>query len=159
DANIYRRALFGALLIVALGASWWLLSLDAPLPLPAQVVGWLLVLFVCCMVCHGELARLRPDPSYLTSYYLTIAAGGAMGGMLGAIGAPLVFTSFLELHVGLIICAVLFLAVLASNPDSALHGGRPRWAWAGLGAATLAFATALISVGNQAGIGMVARSR
>jgi hypothetical protein len=33
-----------------------------------------------CMVCNGELARLKPDPRYLTSFYLMIALGGALGG-------------------------------------------------------------------------------
>jgi hypothetical protein len=36
---------------------------------------------VCCMVCHGELAGLKPDPSALTSFYLSVAAGGAIGGL------------------------------------------------------------------------------
>ena len=32
-------------------------------------------LFACCMVCHGELARLKPNPKYLTHFYLMISAG------------------------------------------------------------------------------------
>jgi hypothetical protein len=34
-------------------------------------------LFTCCMVCHGELTRLKPHPQYLTHFYLMISAGGA----------------------------------------------------------------------------------
>ena len=33
-------------------------------------------MFGICMMCHGELVRLRPHPKYLTAYFLTIAAGG-----------------------------------------------------------------------------------
>jgi hypothetical protein len=29
-------------------------------------------LFVVCMICHGELARRRPEPSHLTGYYLSM---------------------------------------------------------------------------------------
>jgi hypothetical protein len=29
-------------------------------------------LFVVCMICHGELARRRPEPAHLTGYYLSI---------------------------------------------------------------------------------------
>ena len=29
-------------------------------------------LFVCCMVCHGELARRKPHPLYLTQFYLMV---------------------------------------------------------------------------------------
>src|SRR3712207_7018176 len=49
-----------------------------------QLAIHLLTLFAACMVCHGELARRRPDPRHLTGYYLAIAAGGAAGGVLGA---------------------------------------------------------------------------
>src|SRR5262249_37153649 len=29
-------------------------------------------MFVACMICHGQLVRLRPDPKHLTEYYLLI---------------------------------------------------------------------------------------
>jgi hypothetical protein len=53
-------------------------------------------MFGICMLCHGELFRLRPQPRYLTGYYLMIAAGGALGGLLVAIVAPLVFVTYVE---------------------------------------------------------------
>ena len=56
-------------------------------------------LFVVCLVCHGELASLRPRPRYLTSYYLIIAAGGAFGGLFVAAVAPLVFIANFELQI------------------------------------------------------------
>jgi hypothetical protein len=56
-------------------------------------------LFVCCLVCHGEVASLRPAPRYLTSFYLIIAAGGAFGGLFVAAVAPLVFIANIELQV------------------------------------------------------------
>ena len=66
-----------------------------------------------CMLCHGELFRLRPHPRYLTGYYLMIAAGGAIGGLLVAIVAPLVFVSYFEwsasLFAGFVLAAVLTL--------------------------------------------------
>ena len=42
-------------------------------------------LFVCCMVCHGELARSKPHPRYLTQFYLMVSAGGAIGGLFVAL--------------------------------------------------------------------------
>ena len=36
-------------------------------------------LFVCCWFCHGELAKRRPAASHLTSFYLMISLGGALG--------------------------------------------------------------------------------
>ena len=29
---------------------------------------------------HGELVRLKPHPRHLTSFYLTVSVGGALGG-------------------------------------------------------------------------------
>jgi len=53
-------------------------------------------LFAICMICHGELARMRPAPRYLTSFYLMIAAGGALGGIFVALIAPLLFETYWE---------------------------------------------------------------
>ena len=74
------------------------------------------------MVCHGELYRLRPDPRHLTGFYLMIAAGGALGGVLVAVVAPLVFTDYYELHWGLFLCGLLFLLVCISE-----GAGRSNW--------------------------------
>jgi hypothetical protein len=48
-------------------------------------------LFVACMVCHGELVRLKPDPRHLTGFYLAIAVGGALGGAFVGLAAPRLF--------------------------------------------------------------------
>lgn len=56
-----------------------------------------LVSFFCAaMVCHGELARRRPDPTYLTSYYFWLSLGGVLGGCFNALLAPLLFKSLIE---------------------------------------------------------------
>ena len=68
-------------------------------------------LFVCCMVCHGELAERRPHSSYLTGYYLTIALGGALGGFFVGGLAPRLFRGFFEMSVSVLFCAVLALVV------------------------------------------------
>lgn len=54
-------------------------------------------LFVNCMLCHGELARLRPGKRWLTEYYLFISAGGALGGIFVALLCPRLFTWYAEL--------------------------------------------------------------
>jgi hypothetical protein len=64
------------------------------------------LLFVC-MVCHGELARLKPSPRYLTEFYLMIAAGGALGGVLVAVVAPLIFSMYFEWQIGVLASTVL----------------------------------------------------
>ena len=59
-----------------------------------QVVGYFSALFFLCMVCHGELVALKPAPKYLTTFYLTISAGGAAGGLFVGVLAPLMFVSY-----------------------------------------------------------------
>ncbi|PWB60636.1 MAG: hypothetical protein C3F14_12870, partial [Deltaproteobacteria bacterium] len=85
-------------------------------------------LFVCCMVCHGELAAMKPHPRRLTSYYLMVSLGGAVGGIFVGLVAPYGFRGYYELPAGIATCAALSLAVLFRSrvPDSA--GGRRRTA-------------------------------
>ena len=80
---------------------------------PVQIFIYSVGLFACCMACHGEVYRLKPDPAFLTSFYLVIAAGGALGGIFVALIAPRVFPDYFELHWGLLACGILFLLVLA----------------------------------------------
>ena len=76
-----------------------------------QVGFYLTALFVACMAMHGELYRLRPEPSHLTRFYLTVSVGGVAGGILVTIVAPAVFSGNWELYFGWAMAWVL-LAVL-----------------------------------------------
>ena len=48
-------------------------------------------LLVCCLFCHGELYRLRPQAAGLTEFYVMIAAGGTAGAIFVGLLAPLLF--------------------------------------------------------------------
>jgi hypothetical protein len=77
----YVRPVFLALLPLLLPAmAYYIPSLDLRIAAPLYLVG----MFVACMVCHGELARLKPDPAHLTRFYLMISLGGALGAVLVA---------------------------------------------------------------------------
>ena len=102
----YRRngyLLLAAILLPLM--AWHSNSLDLKLVIPMYLAG----LFVCCMFCHGELTLLKPEPKYLTTYYLMISLGGAIGGLLVGLAAPYVLTGYFELAIGLIACALLLL--------------------------------------------------
>ncbi len=122
----YRRNPYLQLLAVALGAMAYALSVDASgsVPIKVMVPLFAMGLFTCCMVCHGELARLKPHPRYLTHFYVMIAAGGALGGLLVALAAPHLFHALYEMPLGLVACAVLVVWVL--RQDAALKWFR-RW--------------------------------
>jgi len=70
---------------------------------------YLATLFVICMLCHGELRYSKPAPRHLTLFYLTVAAGGVLGGIFVALIAPRVFTEFNEYPIGL--AAACFLGL------------------------------------------------
>ena len=74
-------------------------------------------LFFLCMVCHGELFRLRPHPNYLTSFYLMISAGGAIGGLFVSLMAPHLFTTFAEWRYGLLLGCLLAAWVLIDSRE------------------------------------------
>jgi hypothetical protein len=85
--------------LAILGATF-VLSNGAISSLFAQLGIYVFVLFIVCMVCNGELARSKPDPLYLTSFYLTVAVGGALGGILVALLAPHIFQGFWNIRSG-----------------------------------------------------------
>jgi len=74
---------------------------------------YFLGLLLVSLVCHCELARLRPSPRHLTAFFLSMSLGGALGGVLVNLVAPRIFTTFLELPLA------LALATLVAG-----------WAWA-----------------------------
>jgi SAM-dependent methyltransferase len=107
----YYPPITGPLLALAAAGVVWVLFQDSNRALLARAEILAAAMFVGCLVCHGELAALRPPPRYLTSYYLAIAAGGAGGGTLVALVAPLVLDRYVELHIGLWTCCLLGLLV------------------------------------------------
>ena len=104
----YKPLPFGLALVASFGGVCWALFRGTHLSLRIQLAIYLGCLFICSMVCHGEVYRLRPHPRHLTRFYLLIAAGGAVGGMFVALAAPMLFTSYSELHYGLFLCGLLF---------------------------------------------------
>ena len=139
----YSRAWYGAAFLLGVAAICWLIYFGRHSPLLLQIVIYLIVFFVCAMVCHGEVARLKPGPSHLTAFYLFLALGGALGGILVALVAPLVFDYYFELHIGLMATALLAYAAHFADPEGLFYRGRPYWASAVFGLAFLGLAISL----------------
>jgi hypothetical protein len=122
----YMRLPFTLALIGALGAMVRALFEGTDTPLQTQIWIYSAGLFICCMVCHGELYRLKPDPRRLTGFYLMIAAGGALGGVFVAVIAPIIFTDYHEIHYGMLICAALLTVICMGDRDSTRLN---QWRW------------------------------
>jgi hypothetical protein len=69
-------------------------------------------LFICYMVCQGELARLKPHPHRLTGYYGMISVGGAIGGLFVSLIAPNIFNACYEFPLPLAVCGGLVVLLL-----------------------------------------------
>ncbi|MDP6556094.1 MAG: fused MFS/spermidine synthase [Pirellulaceae bacterium] len=77
-----------------------------------DAAAYLSVLFLICMVCHGELVRCKPPARWLTSFYLMVSAGGALGGIFVALICPQVFSTHLELGIGLVATFMVAMGVV-----------------------------------------------
>ena len=90
----------------------------------------LITLFFICMLCHGELVRHKPHSKYLTSFYMAMATGGAVGGMTVAVLCPMLLSSFLETQItlvaGLAVACLLpvLLSLRSNNERNATQKGR-----------------------------------
>ncbi|MET3107055.1 SAM-dependent methyltransferase [Oxalobacteraceae bacterium GrIS 2.11] len=118
----YQRRIFLPLLVAGIGSMSYLPTLG----MNALPVLWAMGInlssfFVICMVCHGELAALRPHPSRLTGFYLMLAVGGACGGVFVGIIAPYSFNSNYDYSIGLVLTALVVSIVVITKHISAHH--------------------------------------
>lgn len=113
----YRRAwLLGPTAVLLGFCAWGLQTSDVTLDIKIAVPLYLAGLFMFCMFCHGELAKMRPSPRYLTLFYLMISLGGALGGMFVGLVAPRIFPTYYELGLGFVVLAVLATFTLRKQP-------------------------------------------
>lgn len=90
---------------------------------------YLLALFAICMMCHGELARLRPPTRYLTRYFLMSSAGGALGGVFVALICPVIFKTYMELHWMYSTACLVVLGVWCAESLARWKSAEGRWKW------------------------------
>jgi hypothetical protein len=121
----YHRAVFHPLFAITALMAVIVLFLGSWLWIGWQIGVFLALLFAACMVCHGELARIKPHARYLTSFYLSLSGGGAAGGIFVAIIAPLIFPTFWEFQLGLWSIAALLGIILILDRESWLHNPKP----------------------------------
>ncbi len=125
----YQRLIFlGPLLVIVCALAWMLQAerglADIKESVPLHLVG----LFVMCMFFHGELAARKPAPRHLTSFYLMVSLGGALGGFAVGIAAVKLFNTYYEFGIGLV--ATLLIAVHVTR---LMHSAVPMLLLAGVG--------------------------
>ena len=100
--------------------------------LDAMLIFYSVGLFVCCVVCHGELVSLKPAPDHLTTFYLSLSAGGVCGGAFVAVIAPLLFSADIDLEIILPTTVLLVIGVVYLRWPKAPGSLRPLLALAAM---------------------------
>ena len=123
-----RRIFIGPLLVIVCALAWALHEergiMDIKEAVPLNLVG----LFVMCMFFHGELAARKPAPYHLTSFYLMVSLGGALGGITVGLIAVKVFNTYYEFGVGLVVTLLI-----AAYVTRLMHSAVPMLALAAVG--------------------------
>jgi hypothetical protein len=111
--SFYSRWFVARLLAVSLGCAGCAIY-DSSITHAIQISVPLFcaALFVICFFCHGELVQRKPAAHYLTSFYLTIALGGALGAVCVGLLAPHILSGVYELPIVLLLAAILGSVVL-----------------------------------------------
>ena len=114
----YKRHLYvGPFFVMVTGMCFLLVDKDFQFDLIVQTSVFCVGLFVVCMMCHGELVLSKPAPQHLTRFYLLVSIGGALGALVVSVVAPLLFSTYLETAVALLVAALLFIPVAqAAHP-------------------------------------------
>ncbi len=109
----YPRWLMVRLAACTLGILGYLLhDVHGNLPVQISVPLYCLCLFVLCFFFHGELYRLRPATGSATGFYVLLSLGSALGALFVGVLAPNIFRANYELAIGLVLSAVLALAMM-----------------------------------------------
>lgn len=93
----------------------------ADLPYWAYLILHLIAFFFAVMVCHGELAKLRPHTRHLTTFYLIMSFAGMLGGMFNTFVAPFVFNAVYEYPIMIVAALLLRPGRMTNLPGADLH--------------------------------------
>ena len=105
---LFAISSFAAILMFFIGSGFDIIS---------QIIIYSVILFSACMLCHGELVRLKPKVEHLTLFYLNMSLGGFLGSVFVAFVAQNIFTQFLEFPLGILAVYVL-LCMSLTHKDS-----------------------------------------
>jgi hypothetical protein len=111
----YNPRFYALLLLLATAFTLFVMLNATALPVYWQILAYCLLLFAACMLCHGELYLLRPAAEYLTTFYLMVSIGGALGGLFVSMVAPVIFNGYWEFFVGLAMIIAILITVLSPS--------------------------------------------
>ena len=84
------------------------------------------MLALVAFAAHSRLAADRPGPARLTTFYLVVAVGGALGGLLNGVVAPLLFDRVLEYALLIVTVPLLMLGLNGRSSEEVRRRQRVR---------------------------------
>lgn len=106
DVKLIHRVMIMVMPLLVLLLLFMILSEIKP-GIVANVLLHLATLFIVAMVCHGELANDRPEPSHLTEFFLLMSVGGVLGGLFNALFSPVAFNGHYEYPLMMMVACLL----------------------------------------------------
>lgn len=119
--GLYHRGWFSAIFLVLAAFTLLMSRPETSADFLEHLAVQCATMFVGCMICHAEMVKLQPEPARLPKFYLAISFGGALGGILVALVAPLVLKDYYEHQMVLIAIAItsFFLMLKDAQGDKA----------------------------------------
>lgn len=112
DGPWIQRRLYALLFALVSLVILYMLLNAGTLEIYFQIAAYSVLLFLACMVAHGELYLLRPSSTYLTTFYLMVSVGGALGGIFVNLVAPLIFTGYWEFYLAWFLTVIVIILSL-----------------------------------------------
>ena len=114
----YHRTGYVVLCIISIALTLYVMLHATSLQVYWQIFAYCFLLFTSCMLCHGELYRLRPAAEHLTTFYLMVSIGGALGGIFVSLIAPWIFNGYWEFFVGLAMVIAILLTIIRTRREN-----------------------------------------
>ncbi len=91
---------------LAICALCWILLRGGFDPFKATLASFF-CFFIVALYSHGELAKDRPTPRFLTEYFLLMSVGGMVGGVFNGLFAPVFFTGVVEYPLAIVAACLI----------------------------------------------------
>src|SRR6201996_4435744 len=105
-----RQSMLRWVLVAVASMAYALRDIRTILPIAVSLPLFLIALFLCCFLLHGELYARRPAAAGMTRFYLVVSTGGAAGTLLVGVIFPLVLRANYDLACTLVVISLIAMA-------------------------------------------------
>lgn len=156
----YERWYWLVLFIACAFIALFMFFIGSQFDIVSQIVMYSLILVAVCMICHGELESIKPEPDNLTLFYVYMALGGVVGSVFVNFVAVELFTLYYEFILCILLTGVLFIVRLYGAPINGYVSSKQKALMSTTVGVSLILLTGLfVSLNDQYGATDVANER